>query len=180
MKYSELKAKFREFEEKNWPHKSLTAIIVFTEDSFDKPYPRISRSYCLSSDNKAFWPRAAGYSIFSDCLDGTDPGVRLEWYMAEEGNKDGWKVEDCYILEHMRDVASIPHLCKCQQEDGSFCYFFGDTTIWAEEIVEGETVHLKPVKGDQVVCGEWTDGMDIDQVAGYCILLERYFNGKGV
>ena len=178
MKYSELKATFREYEDKNWPHNALTAIIVFTEDSFDKPYPRLSRSYCLSSNNKAFWPHAAGYSIFSNCLDGTDQGVRLEWYMAEEGNKGGWKVEDCYILEKMRDVDALSALSKATQDDGTVCYFFGGTTIRAEESIYHGELRLKPVAGDQVACGEWTN-LDIDQVAGYCVLLERHLNREG-
>ena len=39
-----------------------------------------------------------GYSIFATSLDGTD-FVRLENYLADEGNKDGWKVEYCYIKQ---------------------------------------------------------------------------------
>ena len=38
-------------------------------------------------------------SIFSDSLAGDDPGVRLEYYLEEEGNANGWKVEYCYILK---------------------------------------------------------------------------------
>lgn len=92
MKYSELKAEFRQYNDQHWPHSHLTGMIVFTEDSFNKPYTRLSRSYRLSSDNKAYWPHAAGYSIFADCLDGTDQGVRLEWYMAEEGDTPGHRL----------------------------------------------------------------------------------------
>lgn len=177
MKYLELKEVFREHE-KNWPKEHLTAMLVFTEDSFDKQYSRLSRSYMVSSDNKAFLPNMAGYSIFADCLDGTDRGVRLEWYMAEEGNPGGWKVEDCYILEQMRDIAAIPSLSKATQDDGTVCYFFGGTTIRAEESIDHGKLRLKPVAGDQVACGEWTD-LDIDQVAGYCVLLERHLNREG-
>lgn len=179
MKYSELKAEFRQYNDQNWPHSHLTGMIVFTEDSFNKPYTRLSRSYCLSSDNKAFWPHAAGYSIFADCLDGTDQGVRLEWYMAEEGNAGGWKVEDCYILEKMRDAADIPSHSKATQDDGTVCYFFGGTTIRVEETMDDGKIRLKPVKGDQISCGEWTD-LDIDRVYGYAELLERYLNRKEV
>lgn len=47
-------------------------------------------------DNKAFQPNMGGYSIFACCLNVTsDQGIRLDWYMAEEGNSGGWKVEDC-------------------------------------------------------------------------------------
>lgn len=40
-------------------------------------------------------------------------------------------------------------------------------------------IRLKPVKGDQISCGEWTD-LDIDRVYGYAELLERYLNRKEV
>ena len=40
-----------------------------------------------------------GYSIYARCLDGTDPCVRLEQYMAAEyGGERGWSVERCYML----------------------------------------------------------------------------------
>ena len=34
-------------------------------------------------------------SLFGYCLDESDMGVRLDYYMAE----GGWKVEDCYMLD---------------------------------------------------------------------------------
>ena len=179
MMYAELKKILREFNDQNWPHKHLTVHIVFTEDSFDKQFPRLSRTYRLSSDNKAFWPHAAGYSIFSDCLDGTDQGVRLDWYMAEEGHPGGWKVEDCYILEQMRDAVAIPNFRKTDQDDGTVAYFFGDTTIRATEKQYPDTGRftVKPIGGDQTVCGEWVE-LEPDVVAGYCTLLARQLNGK--
>ena len=40
-----------------------------------------------------------GYSIYGGSLDGSDPCVRLEQYMADEcGGKNGWKVERCYCM----------------------------------------------------------------------------------
>lgn len=99
MNYQELKRIFRELKAAS-PKEDLTAHIIFTEDSFPTQYPLLSRTYRFDSDNKAFWPNMGGYSIFAYCLDVTsDQGVRLDWYMEEEGNVDGWKVEDCYILE---------------------------------------------------------------------------------
>lgn len=77
--------------------KRLEAVVVFTEDSFTKPYTERDRSYQFSSDNKAFLPNQLGYSIFGDCLDGSDLGVRLDWYMRDP--KNPWKVEYCYLLE---------------------------------------------------------------------------------
>ncbi len=178
MKYSEMTKIFREHES-SYPTEHLTAHIIFTEDSFDRRYPRISRTYCLSSNNKAFQPNKGGYSIFACCLDGSDQGVRLEWYMAGEGNAGGWKVEDCYILERMRDVAAIQNFRKATQDDGTVCYFFGDTTIRVEESIVGGKLRLKPVKGDQISCGEWPE-LDPDVVNGYCTLLDRHISKKSV
>ena len=95
--YGEMAQKFREAE-KNGEH--LNGYIVFTEDSFTEKYPLESRTYVVSSDNKAYRPNMGGYSIYGTSLDGTDKNVRLEAYMAaEKGGKDGWKIERCYMKE---------------------------------------------------------------------------------
>ena len=177
MNYSELKRVFRELKATS-PRDDLTAHIIFTEDSFATQYPLLSRTYRFNSDNKGFRPRMFSNSIFAYCLDKTsDQGVRLDWYMAEEGNPGGWKVEDCYILEHMRDAAAIPRAQRTEQEDGSVCWFFGDTCIRAREVADGGRIRLEPVSGDQTACGEWAD-LPIDRVYGYCTLLERHINGR--
>ena len=78
----------------------VEAYVVFTEDSFDRPYSEKSRTYVFSSDNKAFQSGMGGYSIYGACLDGTDQGIRLEAYMAaEKGGKAGWKIERCYMSQ---------------------------------------------------------------------------------
>ena len=177
MNYSELKQTFRELKRTS-PREDLTAHIIFTEDSFATQYPLLSRTYRISSDNKAFWPNMGGYSIFGNCLDGTDQSVRLDYYMAEERDINGWKVEDCYILEQMRDVAAIPNLTRTEQGDGTVCYFFGDTCIRVYESYEDGKIRLEPVSGDQTACGEWVE-LSIDQVYGYCTLLERHLNREG-
>lgn len=174
MTYSELKQIFRNLK-RNSPKEDLTAHIIFTEDSFDKPYSLLSRTYSVNSDNKAFLPNMGGYSIFASCLDGTDQHVRLEWYMAEEGNAGGWKVQTCYIVEQMRDATAIPNLERVEQGDGTTCYYFGDTCIRARETRDVGTVRLEPLSGSQAVSGEWVD-LEIDQVYGYCTLLARYLN----
>ena len=175
MVYAELKQIFRELKRTS-PKDDLTAHIIFTEDSFHKPYSLLSRTYRISSDNKAFWSNMGGYSIFGYCLDITsDQGVRLDHYMAEERDPSGWKVEDCYILERMRDAAAIPNLTRMEQDNGSVCYFFADTCIRVCESHEGRKIHLEPVRGDQTACGEWVE-LSIDRVYGYCTLLERHLN----
>ena len=104
MTYPELRAAFREWE-RNGPVQHLTAHIIFTVASFDREYSLLSRTYVVSSNNKVFRPNMGGYSIFGDSLDGTDIGVRLEGYMAEEGNPGGWKVED-RSEEHTSELQS--------------------------------------------------------------------------
>lgn len=106
MTYQEMKNHFREVEKECGEH--ITGYIVFSQDSFTKPYSLESRTYVVSSDNKAFQPNKGGYSIFAEALDGTDQGVRLEQYMAEEyGGKDGWKVERCYMKNDSREMLDI-------------------------------------------------------------------------
>ena len=109
MKYQEVKELFRAHEKKYCKpggkadgsgYKPLIAHITFTEDSFDKPYSRESRTYEIQSDNKAFMPNMGGYSIYGDSVDGSDTNVRLEQYMAEEyAREGGWVVEDCILLD---------------------------------------------------------------------------------
>jgi len=70
----------------------LYGVVVIKPESFTKEYTEIQRSYRISSDNKAFLPDQISNSIFSDCLDGQDLGVRLDWYLH-----DGWEVDYCYI-----------------------------------------------------------------------------------
>ena len=72
----------------------VTVVVVITEDSFDKPYALEERSYAFSSDNRAFLPGMISNSIFANCLDGKDVGVRLDWYVGH-----GWNVDYCYIVE---------------------------------------------------------------------------------
>ena len=102
--YQELKSLFRQREERlaKVPAKSedhLLGCIVFTEDSFTELYSLEERTYVVSSNNKAFQPNMGGYSIYGSSLDGSDRGVRLEGYMAEEGNGErGWKVDYCYLV----------------------------------------------------------------------------------
>ena len=177
MTYRELKDAFRELKRTS-PREDLTAHIIFTEDSFAKTYPLLSRTYLVSSDNKAFWPSMFSHSIFAWCLDrNSDQGVRLDWYMADEGNANGWKVQECYILERMRDAAAIPRAARAVQADGTVCYFFGDTCIRAREVREDGKTRLEPVAGDQTACGHGAD-LPMDRVYGYCTLLERCINGK--
>ena len=106
MSYNELKKRFREAEEKGKEH--LKGYITFTSDSFTEPYSEESRTYVVSSDNKAFIPNMGGYSIYGSSLDGEDSMVRLDQYMATEyGGKNGWKIEKCYLKQNSRKIIDI-------------------------------------------------------------------------
>jgi len=95
--YAELKEAFRQHE-RNHPKEHLIGYVVFTEDSFTQAYSLESRTYQVSSDNKAFIPNTGGYSIFASAIDGSDSWVRIEQYMREElGGDKGWKVDYCYM-----------------------------------------------------------------------------------
>lgn len=72
-------------------------VAVITEDSFTEKYSLESRSYRFTNNEKAFISGMGGYSIFSANLDGTDPCVRLEQYLKDEGVPDGWEVDYVYI-----------------------------------------------------------------------------------
>ena len=118
MTYGELVSAFREAERSG---KHMEGFVVFTEDSFKESYPEATRTYCISSNNKAFQPHMGGYSIYGSALDGSDPMVRLERYMAaEKGGEDGWKIERCYIKENSREmldiIAGTCFICDCSGE----------------------------------------------------------------
>lgn len=74
------------------------AVIVFTADSFNKPYSVESRSYLVSRDNKFFQKSKCGNSLFGDCLDGSEDAIRLDWYIYNCDGKS-WKIDYCYIIE---------------------------------------------------------------------------------
>ena len=98
MTYAQMAERFREVEKSR--EKSVIGYIVFTADSFDKPYSEEERTYVVSSNNKAFMPNMGGYSIYASSLDGSDKNVRIEQYMADVyGGKDGWKIERCYMKD---------------------------------------------------------------------------------
>lgn len=76
------------------------AVVVFTQDSFSNNFSEVERSYEISKENKYFNPNMNGNSLFGNCLDGKDDGVRLDIYMSilpEEGKR--WIVEYCYIIK---------------------------------------------------------------------------------
>ena len=69
----------------------LKAVIVFKQSSFTKPYSVKSRSYEVYNCNRCFQPNKISNSLCGYCLDGTDSGVRLDWY--------NWDVDYCYMTD---------------------------------------------------------------------------------
>lgn len=105
MSYGEMTSAFRAAEASG---KHMTGYIVISSDSFDKPYSAEARTYEVSSDNKAFQANMGGYSIYGSAIDGSDPMVRLERYLAaEKGGADGWKIERCYVLKPDKRIIDI-------------------------------------------------------------------------
>ena len=102
MTFAEMRSRFCEAENEGKEH--LSGYIVFSQESFNKPYDEKSRTYAVSSDNKAFKAGLGGYSIYGSCLDGSDPCVRLDGYMRGE---NAWKIEKCYLKEDSREMQDI-------------------------------------------------------------------------
>lgn len=82
--------------------KSVSGYIVFSQSNFAKPYSAESRTYEVSSDNKAFIPGKGGYSIYGSSIDGSDVGVRLDRYMRSE---HPWEIERCYMKKDDYEAA---------------------------------------------------------------------------
>ena len=94
--YQKMREYFRAAE-RNRQH--LTGYIVFSPASFAREYSLESRTYAVSSDNNAFWSKVGSRSIFASALDGSDPHVRPDCFMAaEQGGPDGWQIERCYMM----------------------------------------------------------------------------------
>lgn len=100
--YPQLRAIFMAWEHQEpRPTRHLNAYIVFKPESWPgQGLGLASRTYAISSDNKAYQPNMGSHSIYGSCLDRSDPCVRLEQYMAQEYGdpKVGWQVDYCILL----------------------------------------------------------------------------------
>ena len=102
LSFSNISAKFYEHNKQHnitgqyEDKKPLYAVVVFSQTSFRQRYPLKSRSYRFRSDEKYFVPGMGGNSLHADCLDGSEHGVRLDWYLGS------WKVEYCYMSRKPR------------------------------------------------------------------------------
>ena len=104
--YNDMANIFRKVEANGDPH--VEGYIVFSQNSFDKEYSELSRTYIVSSDNKAYKPNMFGYSIFGTSMDNTDNSARLDALMKDEkGGPDGWKIERCYMKFDGKPIQKI-------------------------------------------------------------------------
>ena len=98
---------FRDYNKHAQSKTPIVGFIVFTPESFQKPYTLEERTYRVSSDCNWFNKRIST-SLYGDCLDGTDHGVRLDAYMKDFGNRDGWIVAECYVEDStMETILSV-------------------------------------------------------------------------
>lgn len=67
-------------------------IVTITKDSFKEEYSELTRSYRFILSQKYFLPGMGGNSIFAHCLDGSEMGIRLDYYLF-----NSWKIENVYM-----------------------------------------------------------------------------------
>lgn len=97
MSYNEMTKAFCDFNRTHDHTKEqIYAVVVLKAENWHEKKSLESRSYKVSSDNKAFIDGMGGYSIFAENLDKTDY-CRLDWYLDSE--KGLWAVDYCYMLD---------------------------------------------------------------------------------
>lgn len=60
--------------------KDVKITIVYSKDNWNKSFSEMQRTYTTNTEQKYFNPNMCGCSLFGNCLDGIDLGVRLDWY----------------------------------------------------------------------------------------------------
>ena len=73
----------------NQDEATLSGVIVYKQDNFSEEYTELQRSYRVWNNNRKFQTGKIANSLYGDCLDGTDDGVRLDLY--------DWDIEFCYM-----------------------------------------------------------------------------------
>lgn len=90
MEWGDIIALFREYNRTVGANaRPLTAYIVYDASNWNEPYNETSRTYAVNSWSNIFFEGKTSTSLFGDCLDMTESGVRLDWY--------NWKREKCYL-----------------------------------------------------------------------------------
>ena len=91
---AELEQAMRKFNEEHPEEEDqakVWGVIVYKQSNWQKKYSVKSRSYKVANCNRAYQNGKIANSVFGYCLDGTDDGVRLDWYK--------WEPEYCYMME---------------------------------------------------------------------------------
>ena len=89
MEWGDIITLFREYN-KAYPNaKPLTAYIVYDASNWNKLIYETARTYAVNSWSNLFFNGKISTSLFGDCLDLSESGVRLDWY--------NWKREKCYL-----------------------------------------------------------------------------------
>lgn len=77
----------------NDKHPLVCYVVVQQMPYWKKEYTKQERTYTFVSSQKRFIGGMCGNSIFADCLDGKDLGIRLDAYLGD------WKFEECWYEE---------------------------------------------------------------------------------
>ena len=77
----------RDYGKDNWE----CALITYKQENFNSPYSELQRTYVIDSSCKYFDSTKISTSLFGNCLDEKDLGVRLDLY--------SWTVEKVYIVK---------------------------------------------------------------------------------
>lgn len=109
--YAEFESKMFQFNEKHsngHDDCTLTGVIVYKQENWDKPYTLEERSYEVNNHCNGFRGGLISGAIWGNCLDGKDVGVRLDWY--------NWKVEYCYFIsKEEQELVPMPGIEKLEE-----------------------------------------------------------------
>jgi hypothetical protein len=90
MEWGDIIALFREYNRTaSINAKPLTAYIIYDASNWNKLIHETARTYSVNSWSNLFFDGKISTSLFGDCLDLSEFGVRLDWY--------NWKREKCYL-----------------------------------------------------------------------------------
>lgn len=89
---------------RSWKH----GYVVIENRSFIKDFSLESRTYRTLRSSKAYDPTMLGYSIFGDCLNKRDNGIRLDMYLKEEKGQE-WIVNYCYFKDIDENILNNIH-----------------------------------------------------------------------
>lgn len=87
---------YSQMQEELYDQENKYVLITYKQENWDKEYSEQSRTYMVGSYNKCFKSGMLGNSMYGSCIDGTDVGVRLDWY--------NWKVEKIMLLETQEEI----------------------------------------------------------------------------